>query len=192
MSWVGNSLQALHNSGVGGHSGIYATYSRIKQLFAWPKMKLSVQDYVKSCPVCQQDKIEHIKTPGLLQALPMPSQPWTVVSLDFIEGLPPSNRFNAILVVIDKFTKYLHFLPLSHPFTALQVAQLYLANIYKLHGQPNTIISDRDRIFTSNVWQEVFKLTDTQLAMSSSYHPQTDSQTEQLKSMFGDIPAMYS
>ena len=77
-------------------------------------------------------------------------------------------------------TKYGHFLPLSHLFTALQVAQLYLANIYKLHGLPTTIISNRDRIFTSNVWQELFKLADTQLAMSSSYQRQTDGQTERL------------
>ena len=122
--------------------------------------------------------MEHIKPPGLLQPLTIPTQPWAVVSLDFIEGLPHSNRFNAILVVVDKLTKYGHFLPLSHPFTALQVAQLYLANIYKLHGLPTIIISDRDRIFTSNMWQELFKLTDTQLAMSFAYHPQMDGQTE--------------
>ena len=138
-------------------------------MFAWPKLKLTVQNYVKACTICQRAKVEHIKSPGLLQPLAIPTQPWTVVSLDFIEGLPQSTRFNAILVVIDKLTKYGHFLPLSHPFTALQVAQLYLANIYKLHGLPTTIISDRDRIFTSNVWQELFKLADTQLAMSSSY-----------------------
>jgi len=157
-------LQAMHSSGIGGHSGVQATYSRIKQLFAWPKMKLSIQQYVKACPVCQKARIEHVKTPGLLDPLSVPNQPWTVISLDFIEGL--AARYNTILVVIDKFTKYGHFLPLAHPFTALQVAQLYLSNIYKLHGLPPTIISDRDRIFTSTVWQELFKLTDTQLAMS--------------------------
>ena len=171
--WVGNNkvaqqhiMQALHSSGIGGHSGIHVTYSRIKQLFAWPKMKQDIQDYVKSFSICQQAKVEHVRLPGLLDPLPVPSQPWTVVSLDFIEGITQSNRYNTILVVVDKFTKYGHFIPLAHPYTALQVAQLYLANIYKLHGLPQTIISDRDRIFTSKVWQELFKLTDTQLAMS--------------------------
>jgi len=185
--WVGNNkvaqqhiMQAMHSSGIGGHFGIHVTYSRIKQLFAWPKMKQDIQDYVKSCSICQQAKVEHVRLPGLLDPLPVPSQPWTVVSLDFIEGIPQSNRYNTILVVVDKFTKYGHFIPLAHPYTALQVAQLYLANIYKLHGLPQTIISDRDRIFTSKVWQELFKLTDTQLAMSSSYHPQSDGQTERL------------
>ena len=94
--------------------------------------------------------------------------------MDFIEGLPSSNRNDVILVVIDKFTKYAHFMALSHPFTAFQVAQVFLNSEYKLHGLPKEIISDRDHIFTSAVWQELFKLTDTQLLMSSSYHSQTD------------------
>lgn len=121
-----------------------------------------------------------MKLPGLLQPLPVPAQAWSIVSLDFVEGLPPSDKYNAILVMIDKFTKYGHFIPLSYPFTALQVAQLYIHSIYKLHGLPKTIISDRDRIFTSAVWQELFRLSDTKLIMSSSYHPQTDGQTERL------------
>jgi len=75
------------------------------------------------------------------------------MSLDFIEGLPKSYKRDVILVVVDKFSKYAHFLPLSHPYTALQVAQTYFNNIYKLHGLPSAIISDRDRIFTSALWQ---------------------------------------
>jgi len=185
--WVGNNLlaqahilQALHNSGLGGHSGIHATYHRVKSLFAWPNLKSSVTSYVQSCSVCQQAKSEHVKTPGLLQPLPIPSQPWSTISMDFIEGLPKSGGFDVIFVVVDKLTKYAHFVPLAHPFTALSVAQLFFNNIYKLHGLPDAIISDRDRIFTSNLWQELFKLSDTQLLMSSSYHPQTDGQTERI------------
>jgi hypothetical protein len=81
----------------------------------------------------------------------MPSQAWEIVSMDFIEGLPQSDRHNALLVVVDKFTKYGHFLPLTHPFTALTVAQLFMDNVYRLHGLPKAIISDRDRVFTSAV-----------------------------------------
>jgi len=83
-------------------------------------------------------------------------------------------------VIVDKLSKYAHFLPLAHPFTALQVAQLYFDQIYRLHGLPKAIISDRDKIFTSTIWQTLFKLSDTALLMSSSYHPQTDGQTERL------------
>jgi len=100
--------------------------------------------------------------------------------MDFIEGLPNSYNKTVIMVVIDKFMKYAHFIPLSHPFTALQVAQVFLNQVYKLHGLPKAIISDRDRVFTSKVWQELFRLSDTKLLMSSSYHPQTDGQSERL------------
>lgn len=89
--WVGNNtvaqqhiLVALHDSGLGGHSGVSATYSRVKQLFAWPAMKHSVQEFVRQCQVCQQAKTERIKSPGLLQPLPVPNQAWEIVSLDFI------------------------------------------------------------------------------------------------------------
>jgi len=181
-------LQALHSSGVGGHSGFYATYHRVKALFAWPKMKHTIKSFVEQCTVCQQAKVEHVKSPGLLQPVQIPDQAWAVVSLDFIEGLPVSNRFDVIMVVVDKFTKYAHFVPLSYPFTALQVAQLYMNNIYKLHGLPQAIISNRDRIFTSSVWQQLFKLSDTKLCMSSSYHPQSDGQTERLNQCLEGFP----
>ena len=156
------------------HYGIQATYHRIKTLFAWPKLKASVTSFVQSCEICQQTKIDHVKPPGLLQPLPIPERAWLVVCMDFIEGLPKSHGHDSILVVIDKFTKYAHFLPLSHPFTVLSMAQLYFNNVYKLHGLPQAIISDRDRIFTSALWKELFKLSGTDLLMSSSYHPQTD------------------
>ena len=173
-------LLALHSSGLGGHSGMTATYQKVKALFAWPHMKQDIRNYVAACSVCKQAKVEHTRTPGTLQPLPIPTQAWTIISLDFVEGLPKSQQFDTILVVIDKFTKYGHFIPMSHPFTALTVAQLFINHVYKLHGLPQIIISDRDRVFTSSLWQELFKLTDTTLNMSSSYHPQTDGQTERL------------
>jgi hypothetical protein len=186
MVWVGGNrlaqqhiITALHDSGIGSHLGTLATYQRIHKLFVWPSLKQSVQEFVQQCDTCQREKLEHTKLPGLLQPLPVPAH-WNTISLDFVEGLPISNGHDVILVVIDKLTKYAHFLPLKHPFTALQVAMEFTDNIYKLHGLPECIISDRDKIFTSKLWQEMFRLTDTQLMMSSSYHPQTDGQTERL------------
>jgi hypothetical protein len=139
-----------------------------------------VHSYVQSCAVCQQAKPDRSKYPGLLQPLPVPSQAWHTISLDFVEDLPRSGHANSILVVIDKFSKYGHFLPLLHSFTASKVAKLFLDNVYKLHGLPHYIISDRDRIFTSSFWQSLFQLTGTQLNLSSAYHPQSDGQTERL------------
>jgi len=122
-------LQALHDSGIGGHSGITATYIRVKAL---SNLKQTVHDFVQQCSTCQQAKVEHKKMPGLLQPLPIPSQAWEVVCLDFVEGLPVSDRFNAILVVIDRFSKYGHFIPIHHPYSALQIAKIYLDSVYKL------------------------------------------------------------
>lgn len=100
--------------------------------------------------------------------------------MDFVEGLPSLGSANAILVVVDKFSKFAHFIPLRHLFTAESVAKLFLDNVYRLHGMPLCIISNRDRIFTSKFWQTLFWLAGVQLHMSSTYHPQTDGQTERV------------
>lgn len=173
-------LTALHASAIGGHSGIQVTYSRVKWLFAWTGLKRAVQTFVTDYDVCKHAKSERMHYPGLLQPLPVPDQAWETMSLDFIEGLPKSSGFDCILVVVDKFSRYAHFLGLAHPFTAFDVAFLYLNNVYKLHGLPLAIISYRDRIFTSALWTELFHLAHTQLQMSSAYHPQTDGQTERV------------
>jgi hypothetical protein len=88
--------------------------------------------------------------------------------MDFIEGLPQSGQYSCILVVVDKFTRYSHFIPLRHPYTASSMARVFLDQIYKLHGMPLAIISDRDKIFTSKFWQELFSLAQVQLRMSTT------------------------
>jgi transposase InsO family protein len=117
---------------------------------------------------------------GYYNLCPIPTRVWLDISLDFIEGLPLSLGFSVILVVIDWLTKYGHFIALAHPYTTAMVAQIFLANIFKLHGIPTTIVSDRDPTFTSSFWQEFFQLQGITLAFSSTYHPQSDSQTEVL------------
>jgi hypothetical protein len=183
--WVGKDpalqlqiIAAMHSSALGGHSGVPATYSRLRQYFSWVGMKSAVKTFVQSCSICQQAKPERLRYPGLLQPLPVPDTAWEMVSLDFVEGLPKSGPFNCILVVVDKFSKLAHFVPLRHPFTAAVVAKAYMDNIYKLHGMPSSLISDRDRIFLSTFWRELFGLAGVSLRMSSAYHPQTDGQTE--------------
>jgi hypothetical protein len=112
-------------------------------------MKTSVKEFVQSCITCQQSKHDRSKSPGLLQPLPVPDSAWQVILLDFTEGLLYSSKFNYILVVIDLFTKYGHFVPLRQPFTAQVVAKAFMDNIFQLHGLPTAIVSDCDRIFTS-------------------------------------------
>ena len=122
-----------------------------------------IKSFVAQCTTYQQAKPERVSYLGLLQPLPIPDYAWHVVTLDFIEGLPSSQHFNCIPVVVDKFSKYAHFIPMKHPFTAFQVALAFMDNVFKLHGLPEALVSDRDRIFTSSLWQELFKLTKTQL-----------------------------
>ncbi|KAJ3704876.1 hypothetical protein LUZ61_008581 [Rhynchospora tenuis] len=178
--WRTKVLQSLHDSSVGGHSGINATYHKVKKFFYWPNLKQAIHDYVTACHTCQLNKGEHIPYPGLLQPLPIPPAAWHSVGLDFITGLPKSCGKDVILVVIDRFTKYGHFLPLTHPYSASTVAQLFLDNIYKLHGLPQNLVSDRDPIFTSQFWREIMDKIGIQLNLSTAYHPQSDGQTERL------------
>ena len=141
-------------------------------------MRHIVQDYIRQCVVCQQNKSDSMSPTGLLQPLPVPTRVWSDISMDFIEGLPPSHGHNTIMVVVDRLTKYAHFIGLSHPYTALLVANIFISHIVRLHGIPTSIVSDRDRFFISYFWKALFQLSGTNLCRSSSYHPQSDGQTE--------------
>uniref|UniRef100_J3KY79 Reverse transcriptase domain-containing protein n=1 Tax=Oryza brachyantha TaxID=4533 RepID=J3KY79_ORYBR len=149
--WVGNNselqtkiVHALHDSPIGGHSGFPVTYRRVKGLFVWPGMKKMVKTLVDECDICQQAKPDRHKYPGLLQPLTIPAGAWQTVSLDFIEGLPKSRCYNCILVVVDKFS-------------TSDVAQVYMENVFKLHGIPLALISDRDRILPVSFGSSCFK-----------------------------------
>jgi hypothetical protein len=145
-------LLELHTSSVGGHSGFLKTYHRVKKEFFWDGLKTDVQRFVAECLVCQQNKVETIKTPGLLQPLSIPSQRWDKVSMDFITWLPKSEGKSVIMVIVDRLTKYSHFCALSHPFKASTVANAFMETFQKIHGSPNIIVSDRDPIFTGHFW----------------------------------------
>lgn len=147
--WIGNNsalqtklISALHSSAVGGHSGVRATYYRVSKLFRWSGMKRQVYDWVKQCQVCQQAKHERTHPGGLMQPLPVPMHPWKDITMDFIDGLPKSEGFEVILVVVDRLTKYAHFFPLKHPYTAQSVATVFIDNVVRLHGVPASIVSD--------------------------------------------------
>jgi hypothetical protein len=168
----------LHTSPVGGHSGFLKTYHRVKKEFFWDSIKTDVQRFVAECLVLQKNKVETIKTLGLLQPLAIPSQRWEEVSIDFIIGLPKSEGKSVIMVIVDRLTKYSHFCALSHPFKSITLSTAFMETVQKLHGSPKIIVSDRDPIFTGHFWTKLFSSLGTQLAHSSSYHPQSDGQTE--------------
>jgi hypothetical protein len=128
--------------------------------------------------VCQCNKSETVKSPSTLQPLPIPPAICWDISMDFITGLPKSSNKSVIMVVVDRLSKYAHFCALQHPFTSSIVAQLFMDQVFNLHGILHSIVSDRSPTFTSNFWQELFKLQGTQLHLNTTYHPKTDGQTE--------------
>lgn len=156
-----------------GHSGVNATIGRIQTWFWWPTLSKDVTNWIQRCEICQRCKHDHVPYPSLLQPIPVPDQAWDTITMDFIESLPKSSGKD-ILVIIDKFTKYAHLLALQHPFTTAQVAQVLLNNVFKLYGPPKAIITDRDKIFTSQFWAELFKKLGTSSNLTTAYHPQSD------------------
>jgi transposase InsO family protein len=137
-----------------------------------------VKQFIRECETCQKIKHDNISPTRLLQPLLIPLQIWSDLSMDFVEGLPLSNGHSVILVVVDRLLKYSYFISLAHPYTSSKIAQIFVAHIIKLHGMPTSIVSDRDPTFISAFWRELFRLQGTTLKMSTSYHPQTDGQTE--------------
>eukprot|EP00253_Pinus_taeda_P011086 PITA_11086 len=132
-------LMELHTSPLGGHSGFLKTYHRVKKEFFWEGLNSDIQKFVAECLVCQQNKVETVKTPCLLQPLSIRSQCWEEVSMDFITVLPKSEGKSVIMVVVDRRTKYAHFCALSHRFKASTVSSAFMETIQKLHRNPKII-----------------------------------------------------
>ena len=174
-------LREYHDSPLGGHAGKLKTYLRLAGEGFWEGMRRQVTRYVKECQVCQQAKTSNL--PRLLQNLPISTQVWEHVIMDFIEGLPKSEGVDTILVVVNRLTKFGHFVALKYPFTALNVAAKFVKEVVRLHGFPTSIVSDRDKVFMSIFWREMFRLQQTHLLRSMAYHPQTDGQTEIVNKM---------
>ena len=139
-----------------GHVGFFKTYHNIRQSFFWNIMTIDIQKYVVECDTCQRKKFEMVAPLGLLQPLHIPPQKWFEVSMDFIMGLPTSEGNDSIFVVIDILKKYAHFISILSKTKASQVVDSYVKNIFKLHGFPKLIVSDRDPRFTSNFWKQLF------------------------------------
>lgn len=184
-------LREHHDTLWAGHPGQEKTLELVAQSFYWPYVERDVEAYVRTCNVCLQDKAERRRSAGLLKPLPIPEGPWESISMDFITCLPPSCEYTGIFVVVDRLTKYAHFIPISSPCEAEDTAHHFFKYVFKYHGLPREIVNDRDSRFTGNFWSTLFALAGTTLRFSFSYHPETDGQTERVNQILQDYLRHY-
>jgi transposase InsO family protein len=186
-------LREAHDTVMSGHLGMDKTMERLARVAFWPHMERDVRQYVRTCDSCQRCKPSNLKPPGLLQPLPIPSQGWECIAMDFIVRLPTtSSGHDSILTVVDRLTKMAHFLPTTTNVTAESAAKQFFAGVVRLHGLPKSIVSDRDPKFTSAFWRQLFKLTGTSLDMSTARHPQTDGQSERMNRTLEEMLRAYA
>jgi hypothetical protein len=181
-------MDEAHNSAYSIHPGSTKMYVDIRQKYWWSGMKADIARFVAHCDTCQRIKAEHQKPAGLLQPLPIPVWKWDEIGMDFVVGLPKTQKgHDSIWVIVDRLTKVAHFLPVRTNYGGEKLARLYVDNIVKLHGVPSRIVSDRGTQFTSRFWKSLHKAMGTKLDFSSAYHPQTDGQTERVNQIMEDM-----
>lgn len=164
------------------HLGASKTFSYLREHVWWPKMRSDVDAFCESCPTCATSKSRTQHPYGLLKSLPVPSRPWQSIGIDFVGPLPISKtrngEFDMICVIIDHLTAMVHLVATKQTYRAKQIAEVIFDTVYKLHGLPERIISDRDSLFTSTFWRTLHSLLGVDLRLSSAFHPQTDGATE--------------
>jgi hypothetical protein len=165
----------------------------IKSHYFWPSMKKEIAKYIARCMECQKVKDEHRLPVGLLQPLPILEWKWEVVTMDFITRLPRTNKqHDSIMVVVDKLTKSAHFIPLKTTHKAANVVDIYMREVARLHDIPKSIVSNKDPKFTSKFWKGLFKGFRTNLNFNTTYHPESDGQTERVNQVIEDMLRMYA
>ncbi|KAJ1028928.1 hypothetical protein NDA18_002949 [Ustilago nuda] len=189
-------MTQCHDGITAGHVGRDATIKAAQRHYWWPNMTAWIADYVASCPVCARYKAPHHHPYGLLQPLATPDRPWGSISLDFIEGLPPSKKYDSktydsILVIVDRLTKFAILAPTHKTVTAKQTAVLLYGHMVSLFGYPDHMVSDRGKQFISGAWKAFAEQMGVKHSLSTAYHPQTDGQTERVNQVIKQYLRMY-
>lgn len=187
-------LFSEHDDLLRGHPGIFKTSKFVRSKYYWKNMEKYIKKYVSSCEKCQRNKHRQSKPPGLLNSLPIPEARWQHITMDFLTGLPVNDGYNAIWVIIDRLTKRAHFIPVvmtDKESDAPACAELFRREYQRLHGIPETIISDRDSRFNSEFWQSLMDMQGTNHNMSSAFKPNTDGQSERMNRFITDYLRNY-
>jgi len=191
-------IRHYHDDTLHGHQGITRTMELIRRDYEFPKMKEKITAFIGKCADCQKNKHSTHAPYGEMQPIEAPSTPWEDIAMDFMTGLPLSEdpvtgiKYNAILVIICRLTKGVEIIPFKDTYTAKQLGNILLDKHIRHHGIPKTIISDRDKLFTSNYWTTLMATMGTKKKLSTAYHPQTDGQTERANRTIKTYLRIYS
>jgi hypothetical protein len=171
-------IEQHHDMCIAGHAGRFKTLELVARNYWWLQMSRYICIYVKTCNLCNRMKLQHRRPFSELHPSETPAEPWDTTSVDFIVKLPESHSYDTIMNVVDSVTKHVHFIPTHTTITAEGAIHLYLREVWKHHGTPRVVLSDRGSQFTAGFTCELYKLLGIKLAISTAYHPQTDGQTE--------------
>jgi hypothetical protein len=170
-------MKLAHDQPAVGHTGKAKMYELISREYFWPDLNSDIKRYLRNCHKCFQSKTSRWKA-GALKPLPLPAQRWTDISVDFIGPLPLSNGYDCVMVTVCRMTKMRHFSPCHTTDSAADLGRLFVANVWKLHGLPSSIVSDRGALFVSEFWAAVTECLQIKANLSTAFHPETDGQTE--------------
>jgi transposase InsO family protein len=185
-------MTSRHDSCVAGHLGVRKTLDLIQRDYWWPGMAKLIKTYVIECTACQRTKSSRRKYNGLLHPLPIPTERWKMVTIDFMTQLPLCDNYDSIMVVVDRHTKMAHFMPCRTDITSEQTAYLYIDRVFRYHGIPKTLVSDRGTQFVAQVWKTFCTQLGIEHHMSTGFHPETDGQTERVNQYINQYLRVYS
>jgi hypothetical protein len=171
---------AHHDTRSSGHPGRFKTHELVSRNYWWPGMTRYITAYVTGCDRCNRTKTFPSKPVGTLKPNRVPDRRWQVITVDLITGLPDSQGYNSIFVVVDRLSKRIHIAPTTDEVNSEGVARLFRDHVWRHHGLPEEVISDRGSTFVSKFMRELYRLLGIKIAASTAYHPQTDGQTERV------------
>ena len=184
-------LRYRHDHVLSGHYGVNKTLALVRREFTWPDLRTFVKDYCRTCTTCKRSKAPRHKPYGTVQQLPIPDRPWDSISMDFIEQLPKSDGFTAILVIVDRLSKQSIFIPTYDTIDSPELAKLFILHVFSKHGAPTHVTSDRGSEFVSRFFRALGKALNMNLHFTSGYHPEADGQTERTNQTLEQYLRMY-